>query len=109
MAASAATTIVAGESSRATPDLAWPEDAPRSPPTRLLAGPAQRQNLVAPPEERVVVYPLRADVAQLVEHNLAKVGVAGSNPVVRSIDTPEVGLFRAVKPPDRPAFIDSEA
>jgi hypothetical protein len=27
-----------------------------------------------------------ADVAQLVEHNLAKVGVAGSNPVVRSID-----------------------
>ena len=30
---------------------------------------------------------LRADVAQLVEHNLAKVGVAGSNPVVRSIET----------------------
>ncbi len=29
---------------------------------------------------------LRADVAQLVEHHLAKVGVAGSNPVVRSID-----------------------
>ena len=29
-----------------------------------------------------------ADVAQLVEHNLAKVGVAGSNPVVRSIDDP---------------------
>ena len=26
----------------------------------------------------------RADVAQLVEHHLAKVGVAGSNPVVRS-------------------------
>jgi hypothetical protein len=26
-------------------------------------------------------------VAQLVEHNLAKVGVAGSNPVVRSNDT----------------------
>ena len=25
-----------------------------------------------------------ADVAQLVEHDLAKVGVAGSNPVVRS-------------------------
>jgi hypothetical protein len=25
-----------------------------------------------------------ADVAQLVEHHLAKVGVAGSNPVVRS-------------------------
>src|SRR6266511_330619 len=28
--------------------------------------------------------PERADVAQLVEHHLAKVGVAGSNPVVRS-------------------------
>ena len=27
-----------------------------------------------------------ADVAQLVEHNLAKVGVAGSNPVVRSTE-----------------------
>ena len=26
----------------------------------------------------------RADVAQLVAHNLAKVGVAGSNPVIRS-------------------------
>ena len=26
----------------------------------------------------------RAEVAQLVEHNLAKVGVAGSNPVFRS-------------------------
>ena len=29
----------------------------------------------------------RAEVAQLVEHNLAKVGVAGSNPVFRSSDT----------------------
>ena len=29
--------------------------------------------------------PIYADMAQLVEHNLAKVGVAGSNPVVRSI------------------------
>ena len=28
-------------------------------------------------------------MAQLVEHNLAKVGVAGSNPVVRSIETPK--------------------
>jgi hypothetical protein len=28
-----------------------------------------------------------ADVAQLVEHHLAKVGVAGSNPVVRSKKT----------------------
>ena len=29
----------------------------------------------------------RADVAQLVEHHLAKVRVAGSNPVVRSEET----------------------
>ena len=28
-----------------------------------------------------------ADMAQLVEHHLAKVGVAGSNPVVRSIES----------------------
>ena len=28
-----------------------------------------------------------ADVAQLVEHDLAKVGVAGSNPVVRSTNS----------------------
>jgi hypothetical protein len=33
-----------------------------------------------------------ADVAQLVEHHLAKVGVAGSNPVVRSH---EVRVFHA--------------
>ena len=31
-----------------------------------------------------------ADVAQLVEHHLAKVRVAGSNPVVRSISGPAV-------------------
>ncbi len=29
--------------------------------------------------------PIQADVAQLVERNLAKVEVAGSNPVVRSM------------------------
>ena len=32
-----------------------------------------------------------AEVAQLVEHDLAKVGVAGSNPVFRSIYAPPVG------------------
>ncbi len=32
----------------------------------------------------MVTSPLFADVAQLVERNLAKVEVAGSNPVVRS-------------------------
>ena len=33
----------------------------------------------------VLVLLTYADMAQLVEHNLAKVGVAGSSPVVRSI------------------------
>ena len=33
----------------------------------------------------IIIFPRDADVAQLVEHDLAKVGVAGSNPVVRSI------------------------
>jgi hypothetical protein len=31
----------------------------------------------------------RAGIAQLVEHDLAKVGVAGSNPVSRSTTCPE--------------------
>ena len=35
--------------------------------------------------ERRNILPRDADMAQLVEHHLAKVGVAGSNPVVRSI------------------------
>ena len=38
--------------------------------------------------ERTIAYSTssQADMAQLVEHNLAKVGVAGSSPVVRSIE-----------------------
>ena len=36
---------------------------------------------------------IHADVAQLVEHDLAKVGVAGSNPVVRSMNS-KPPLFR---------------
>ena len=36
------------------------------------------------PDPALVCFTDNADVAQLVEHNLAKVGVAGSNPVVRS-------------------------
>ena len=35
---------------------------------------------------------LIAGVAQLVEHNLAKVGVAGSNPVARSINNKRLGI-----------------
>ena len=46
----------------------------------------------------------RADVAQLVEHNLAKVGVAGSNPVVRSIELVEGWSEGTEHGPQRPAF-----
>ena len=35
-----------------------------------------------------------AKIAQLVEHNLAKVGVAGSNPVFRSDNCPDGGIGR---------------
>jgi hypothetical protein len=35
-----------------------------------------------------------ADMAQLVEHNLAKVGVAGSSPVVRSIENKPANHIR---------------
>ena len=41
--------------------------------------------LLAPPPEIAYSTSSQADMAQLVEHNLAKVGVAGSSPVVRSI------------------------
>jgi hypothetical protein len=62
------------------------------------------------PRPPLVSYRLRfarADVAQLVEHNLAKVGVAGSNPVVRSIDhPPRAGTGRRASP-DRPSFIET--
>src|SRR5436190_1652375 len=56
------------------------------------AWPSSRRRPTAPPKRRGPGRPpnapdtvmAAADVAQLVEHNLAKVGVAGSNPVVRS-------------------------
>ena len=32
----------------------------------------------------ITLQPLKAEIAQLVEHNLAKVGVAGPSPVFRS-------------------------
>ena len=38
-----------------------------------------------------------ADVAQLVEHHLAKVRVAGSNPVVRSVAWLRVDLFGGLR------------
>ena len=40
------------------------------------------------------LHPHYAKIAQLVEHNLAKVGVAGSNPVFRSTPCPGGGTGR---------------
>ena len=54
-------------------------DAHRSP----SAG-AEATGRVPARDAALVYWRPYADVAQLVEHNLAKVGVAGSNPVVRS-------------------------
>src|SRR5436190_3075776 len=49
--------------------------------------------------------PTHADVAQLVEHHLAKVGVAGSNPVVRSNHT-AFYLHVSVGPPNRSGLLE---
>ena len=46
--------------------------------------PAFESRLKARTRARLAWSDTSADVAQLVEHHLAKVGVAGSNPVVRS-------------------------
>ena len=43
------------------------------------------KTMLALARQLVYLIYLQADMAQLVEHNLAKVGVAGSSPVVRSI------------------------
>ena len=40
---------------------------------------------------------LRAEVAQLVEHHLAKVRVAGSSPVFRSISLPKYRIVKDVE------------
>ena len=81
--------------------------------TPYLARPARNCAKSDPCTTRIVPldWPLRADVAQLVEHNLAKVGVAGSNPVVRSIDT-DRRLVRGSREPGlngQPSFLDSGA
>ena len=62
----------------ATPRLSWLV-APGSD-TVLLAAPERSGG-----EARGANRAKHADVAQLVEHHLAKVRVAGSNPVVRSV------------------------
>ena len=71
--------------------------APASPQPRRHSDLAVTSDTVGPQHLRRcsdphIVFPRRhgrcADVAQLVEHHLAKVRVAGSNPVVRSIPSP---------------------
>ena len=74
--------------------LPYAEPTSDRPPTAL---PVRRKPLRKPVSiifkwglalERSIAYSTssQADMAQLVEHNLAKVGVAGSSPVVRSIE-----------------------
>jgi hypothetical protein len=47
--------------------------------------------------EEKVLLKLQAEVAHLVEHDLAKVGVAGSSPVFRSQKLPpETGVFLCI-------------
>ena len=41
--------------------------------------------------------PVYAEIAQLVEHDLAKVGVAGSSPVFRSINKKNFSVARVVE------------
>ena len=55
------------------------------------------------PSIQLLGWPPYADVAQLVEHNLAKVGVAGSNPVVRSAENPSKINKSASRPGGRVA------
>jgi hypothetical protein len=62
------------------------------------------------PSIQLLGWPPYADVAQLVEHNLAKVGVAGSNPVVRSICSTDESALRGAlalfgEPVDTPSVM----
>ena len=69
-----------------------PQNAPRASPGRASLERQRNQEICARPLRSTIVVLrtgrrsrlLRADVAQLVAHHLAKVRVAGSNPVVRS-------------------------
>ena len=63
----------------------------RHPPGTAHGGPCDRSKGsegVRDPVRDALWFHSHADVAQLVEHHLAKVRVAGSNPVVRSTGTP---------------------
>ena len=54
------------------------------------------KNSLAEKEKQLYLHHQNAEVAQLVEHNLAKVRVAGSNPVFRSKLTEQsVNFFSA--------------
>ncbi|MEY2916850.1 MAG: hypothetical protein RIS73_564 [Bacteroidota bacterium] len=51
------------------------------------------QPLFLPSEKKGIVLTVIAEVAHLVEHDLAKVGVAGSSPVFRSKNYPDIHLL----------------
>ena len=64
---------------------------PSPPSGRLNAPPrdiSQKQSAISADRHRLIPRAISevAGIAQLVEHNLAKVGVAGSSPVSRSCD-----------------------
>ena len=66
------------------------QNVSRNPPFELVVAPGSDTVLLAAPERsggeaRGTTRTKHADVAQLVEHHLAKVRVAGSKPVVRSV------------------------
>ena len=64
----------------------------------------QRDSTLRGPNRYANISIRDADMAQLVEHHLAKVGVAGSNPVVRSMNAERpvsesvAGLFSSKSP-----------
>jgi hypothetical protein len=53
-----------------------------------------------PSEKKGIVLTVIAEVAHLVEHDLAKVGVAGSSPVFRSKNYPDILCWDFFSIPD---------
>jgi hypothetical protein len=53
-----------------------------------------------PSEKKGIVLTVIAEVAHLVEHDLAKVGVAGSSPVFRSKNYPDIFCWDFFSLPD---------
>ena len=77
--------------SSATPSGRWVRRARRAEIAQLVEHATENRSVassILALGTNTVARSLRAEVAQLVEHHLAKVRVAGSNPVFRSISLP---------------------